>query len=68
LELGDVAGHYHTTTKQLAKLANEVKPGLLVLYHEQNWSKPYNPDALAEEVSRYGYRGKVRSARDGDIF
>ena len=68
LELGDVAKHYHTTTKQLAELAQKVKPGVLVLYHEQNWSDPYDPDALADEVRRFGYQGKVISSRDQDIF
>ena len=68
LDLGNVAELFHTTTEQLAELANEVKPGLLVLYHEQNWSDPYNPDALAEEIQRYGYDGEVISARDQDIY
>lgn len=68
LDLGNIAELFHTTTEQLAELANEVQPGLLVLYHEQNWSDPYDPDALVDEIKRYGYDGEVVSARDQDIF
>ncbi len=68
LRLGDVADHYHTTTKQLAELAKKVNPAVLVMYHEQNWSSPYDPDALVDEVHRFGYKGKVISSKDQDIF
>lgn len=64
----DVAGLFHTTTKQLAEIAGTAKPGVLVLYHEQNWSDPFDPDRLAKEVAEFGYKGRVISARDGDIF
>jgi ribonuclease Z len=68
LDLGDVSRFYHTTTEELAGIAKQVKPRLLVLYHEQNWSDPYEPDALVEEIRRFGYDGQVVSARDGDVY
>jgi len=64
----DVAGLFHTTTKQLAEIAGTTKPGVLVLYHEQNWSDLFDRDRLAKEGAEFGYKGKVISARDGDIF
>lgn len=57
---------YHTSTKELAELAGRVKPGILVLYHEQNWSD--DPNANVKEIRRFGYKGEVISANDGDIF
>lgn len=65
---GDVAPFFHTTTKELAELAQKIKPELLVLYHEQNWSNPYDPDALVGEIGRFGYDGLVVSAKDQDIY
>jgi ribonuclease Z len=56
----------HTTTKELAELAQEIQPELLVTYHEQNFSD--NPNAIVEEIASFGFKGKVISARDGDIY
>jgi ribonuclease Z len=56
----------HTTTEELAQLAAEVRPGMLITYHEQNFTG--NPDAIEEELRRFGYDGRFASARDGDIF
>jgi ribonuclease Z len=56
----------HTSTQQLARLASEVQPDLLVTYHEQNWTN--DPDLAVKEIALYGYKGRVISARDGDIF
>ena len=66
--MGDVSRFYHTTTKELADIALKVKPKLLVLYHEQNWSDPFEPDALVDEIHRFGYSGRVISSQDGDIY
>lgn len=62
----DAVSSYHTSTKELAALASRVKPKILVLYHQQNWSK--DEWANVKEIKRFGYSGTVISANDGDIF
>jgi ribonuclease BN (tRNA processing enzyme) len=57
---------FHTTPSELAQLANEAKPKLLILYHQLYWNKDH--DNLAAEVKAAGYNGKVVSANDLDIF
>lgn len=57
---------YHTSTRELAGLARKLRPGVLVLYHQQNWSK--DREANAKEIREFGYDGKVVSAEDGDVF
>ena len=55
----------HTSTTELAKIANEAKPKLLVLYHQLFWGAT---DAdLVNEVKR-GYAGPVQSARDLEVY
>lgn len=55
---------YHTSTEQLAEIANRLKPGLLVIYHISGRT----PDEqLLEEVkARYG--GRVVISHDLDIY
>jgi ribonuclease BN (tRNA processing enzyme) len=72
------AGMYHTSTAQLAELAAQAKPKLLVLYHASISFRPRvnanfqgaansSPEELLAEVqSRYG--GKVVVARDLDVY
>jgi len=55
----------HTSSTELAEIASEAMPGLLVLYHQL-----YNgvsDEELVAEV-RSGYDGEVVSGRDGDVF
>lgn len=56
----------HATTEGLAELANRIKPGKLVSYHEQNFTG--DRDAIEKELRRFGYEGPFVSSRDGDIF
>ncbi len=56
---------YHTSTVELAKLAQQSNPDLLVLYHQLLWGVP---DNLAGEMKAGGYLGRVVSARDLDVF
>jgi ribonuclease BN (tRNA processing enzyme) len=56
---------YHTSTVELAKLAQRSNPDLLVLYHQLLWGVP---DNLAGEMKAEGYLGRVVSARDLDVF
>jgi ribonuclease Z len=55
----------HTSTSELGRLASEVKPKLLVLYHQLLWGSTH--DTLIEEV-KFEFSGEVVSARDLDVF
>jgi ribonuclease Z len=61
-----IAESYHTSTRQLAELADFVKPRLLVLYHVQNYSG--DPNAPLDELRAAGYEGQVILAADQDIY
>lgn len=56
---------FHTSTGQLAKIANQVKPKLLVLTHQLIWSS--TETKLLEEITSR-YKGKVKSAHDLDVY
>jgi ribonuclease BN (tRNA processing enzyme) len=62
---------HHTSSIELAEIANTVKPGLLVTYHRshvgEESSNPCQGDVLIEELSR-DYKGRVVAARDLDVF
>jgi ribonuclease BN (tRNA processing enzyme) len=66
------AARYHTTTTQLVELANQAKPGLLVLQHNPITVSPQKspmastPDDLLKEMK--GYKGKVVVGRDLDVY
>jgi len=61
--------NYHTSSKELADIANRVKPGLLVLYHRANpgGGTPNPEDVLLDEISR-SYKGPVVTGHDLDIY
>lgn len=62
---------YHTTTIELAELAREAKPKLLVLYHQLYQGGYKNPDgdaSLIAEIRAAGYDGEIDSAKDLDVF
>jgi ribonuclease BN (tRNA processing enzyme) len=56
---------FHTTSTELAKIASEAKPGMLVLYHQGFWGQ--TEESVLAEI-RQGYAGKVVSAHDLDIY
>ncbi|MCZ6828996.1 MAG: hypothetical protein O7F73_05325, partial [Gammaproteobacteria bacterium] len=56
----------HSSTKEIVALAQENKPGLLVTYHEQNFTN--NPNQMEDEIRQFGWKGEYVSSRDGDIF
>ena len=60
---------HHTSSLELAEIANTVKPRLLVTYHRSHaGEEPQGrQDILVEEI-RQIYRGEVVAARDLDIF
>lgn len=55
----------HTSTEELADLAKEIRPGLLVLYHQLFWGA-----TAADLLSEIGasYEGPIVSANDLDVF
>ena len=55
----------HTSTRELAALANEIRPGCLWLYHQLFWG--LTPDELVAEISSE-YAGDVVSTADLDVF
>jgi ribonuclease Z len=62
---------YHTSSKELAELARQTQPGLLVLYHRANIGAPPtvpdSEDVLLDEV-RQSYEGDVVTGHDLDVF
>jgi ribonuclease BN (tRNA processing enzyme) len=61
----------HTSSVQLAEIANTVKPGLLVIYHRSNAggasANADNEEVLIDEI-RQIYKGKVVAGHDLDVF
>ena len=61
---------HHTSSHELAELAERAKPGLLILYHRANpggVGRPNPEEVLLEEV-RQKYGGNVVTGHDLDIF
>lgn len=62
---------HHTSSEELAAIANEVKPGLLVLMHRggrgASFPSPESDRVLLEEIATT-YSGSVVAARDLDVF
>lgn len=55
----------HTSSVQLAAIAENVKPGLLILYHQLFWGS--TEEELLAEIRRI-YDGKVVSGNDLDVY
>ena len=56
---------HHTSTEELAKIANETQPGLLVLYHTLFWGA--SETEVLEEIAR-AYDGQVVVGRDLQVI
>lgn len=56
---------FHTSSEELAKLALQAKPGLLILYHQLYWGS--SDEDLLKEI-RQIYKGRVVSGRDLDVY
>lgn len=69
----EYAARYHTTTTQLAELARQAKPRLLILYHASISLRPVvdsqrsRPEVLLSEITAR-YSGPVVVGRDLDVF
>lgn len=57
--------HFHTSTRELAEIAQKASPKLLVLYHQLFFG--CSNSELADEMKRY-YKGPSVSANDLDVF
>ena len=57
---------FHTSTTELASLANKTKPNLLVLYH-QIYFGPREGVDLVKEIQEH-YSGKVVDGKDLDLY
>jgi ribonuclease Z len=56
---------FHTSTVELAEIANQVKPELLILYHQLYWGS--TDEKLVKEITDL-YEGEVVSAKDLDVY
>jgi ribonuclease Z len=56
---------YHTTTDQLASIANRTKPGLLIVYHSS--ANEAGLQEILREIQRT-YQGKIAISHDLDVF
>ena len=57
--------NFHTSSRELAEIANKAKPGLLILYHQLLWSG--TKETLMKEIQEI-YHGKVAYGRDLEIY
>ena len=55
----------HTSTYQLAEIANRIKPKLLILYHQLMWGS--TPEEMLAEIAEY-YKGKVVFGNDLEVW
>jgi ribonuclease BN (tRNA processing enzyme) len=56
---------YHTSARALAEIANQAKPGLLILHHQLLWSS--SKEVLLQELQAT-YSGKVAYGNDLDVY
>lgn len=57
---------FHTSSRELAALAQKAQPKLLVLYHQLLWGA--TPEDVLQEIREAGYLGKVVFGNDLDVF
>lgn len=55
----------HTSSRELARIADQARPGLLVLYHQLFWGT--SDEELVAEIKSH-YDGEVVSGRDLDVY
>ena len=57
---------FHTSAQELAKIANEAHPKLLVLYHQMG--APVDEARMLNALRSEGYKGPAVSAHDLDVY
>jgi ribonuclease BN (tRNA processing enzyme) len=62
-------GRYHTTTTQLAEIANRTQPRLLILYHRGTGprGREISDQQYVAEIRRT-YKGRVVVGQDLDVY
>lgn len=60
--------NFHTSTKELAALATRAKPKTLILYHQMFFGGSTDTEAVMLREIRAGYKGRVVSAHDLDVY
>lgn len=56
----------HTSTVELADVANRARPGMLVMYHQLPWGA--TAQEMLDEIREAGYDGPVAYGRDLDVY
>lgn len=56
---------YHTSSVELGKIASQLNPGLIILYHQLTWGSSIGE--IIREVRQH-FQGEVVSANDLDIY
>lgn len=59
---------FHTSTKELADIATRAKPKTLILYHQMYFGGPEDTEMVMLREVRAGYKGRVVSAHDLDVY
>jgi len=61
---------YHLVPRDLLRLQEQTEVATVALYHEQGFldGEAYSREALADEIRALGFRGRLISSIDGDIF
>lgn len=57
---------FHTSSRELAELARQAQPKLLILYHQLLWGA--TKEELLDEIKRAGYAGQVVFGNDLDVY
>lgn len=57
---------FHTSTVELAEIANRARPGILVLYHHLFWGT--DDEGMVREIRAAGYDGPLASGSDLDVY
>lgn len=66
-EKEEIIWAYHLKPSELAEVAATASVRKLILIHESNYSIPYSPLALLDEMREY-YNGDMVSSRDADVY
>ena len=59
---------FHTSTRELARIATRARPKLLILYHQMFFGGPEDTESGMLNEIRQAYQGKVVSAHDLEIY
>jgi ribonuclease BN (tRNA processing enzyme) len=58
---------YHTSTQELAEIANQSQPGLLIVYHRTGGLTNFSDEQYLKEIGQ-GYSGKVVIGHDLEVY